>query len=418
MSRTFEGYTPQPWQADVHKYFLNSIGSGKIAVVKSKRQCGKTFMCENQLLYFAINYSNTVNAMLSPTLNQSRKVFKELVKAIQDSGIIKRKNETLLEIDLINGSSIFFKSSEQRDSLRGYTISGILIIDEAAFISDDILQLVSPWCNVHKAPILIVSTPMFTNGFFYRYYEIGLTENKQIKSFDWNDYDTSIFLSAEQLEYYRGIMPKSQFRTEYLGLFADDNAGVFSGFKDCVLMSPASFKRLYIGIDFSNQTGNDYTVISVLNERGEQVFLYYFNNKTNSEQVDFICNFLLQHRNEIAVVVPELNSLGSPLTDQIKQRCSYINIQGHITSNKTKNEIVNNLQMAFENKWIRIMSDDKQLRELSTYAVQFNPKTRTVTYNAPQGLNDDCCIALALAWKAYNTSHQAGQYVISFSSKY
>ena len=65
-------------------------------------------MCENQLLFFAINYSNSVSAMLSPTLSQSRKVFKELVKAIQDSNIIKRKNETLLEIDLINGSQIFF----------------------------------------------------------------------------------------------------------------------------------------------------------------------------------------------------------------------------------------------------------------------------------------------------------------------
>lgn len=414
---TFQGYTPQPWQADVHRYLANTLGTGKIAVVKSKRQCGKTYMCENQLLFFAINYSNTVSAMLSPTLSQSRKVFKELVKAIQDSNIIKRKNETLLEIDLINGSQIFFKSSEQRDSLRGYTISGILIIDEAAFISDDILQLVSPWCNVHRAPMLIVSTPMFKNGFFYRYYEIGLDNSKEIKSFDWNDYDTSVFLSPEQLENYRQIIPTSQFRTEYLGLFADDNAGVFSGYKECIIPRGVNttYKQLYIGIDFSNQTGNDYTVLSALNEKGEQVFLYYFNDKTNSQQIDFICNFLEQHRAQVRIVVPELNSLGSPLTDSIKQRCQWVNIEGHITTNKSKNEIINNLQLAFERKEIKIMDDEKQTRELGVYAMEFNPKTRTITYNAPQGLNDDTCIALALSWKAFNSATSFGQYMISFS---
>lgn len=414
-NQQFEGYSPQPWQADVHRYLMNARGTGKMAVVKSKRQCGKTYMCENQLLYFAINYNNTTSAMISPTLNQSRKVYKELVKAIQYSNIIRRKNETLLEIELWNGSIIFFKSSEQRDSLRGYTISGILIIDEAAFISDDILQMVSPWCNVHRAPMLIVSTPMFRNGFFHQYYEIGMSGDKKIKSFDWNDYDTSIFLSSEQLEYFSKIMPKSQFKTEYLGLFADDNAGVFSGFRDCVLGGPVSFKRLYVGIDFSNQTGNDYTVISALNERGEQVFLYYFNDKTSMQQVDFIVDFLNKHKNQVMMVIPELNSLGTPLTDMIKDRVPWCNIQGHITSNKSKNDIVNSLQVAFERREIRIMNDEKQLQHLSTYAVQFNPKTRTITYNAPQGLNDDCCIALALSWKALSSTNNTGNYIISFS---
>ena len=105
---------------------------------------------------------------------------------------------------------------------------------------------------MYRAPMLIVSTPMFKNGFFYRYYEIGLSKSKEIKSFDWNDYDTSVFLSAEQLENYRQIIPKSQFRTEYLGLFADDNAGVFSGYKECIIPRGinTTYKQLYVGIDF------------------------------------------------------------------------------------------------------------------------------------------------------------------------
>ena len=61
------------------------------------------------------------------------------------------------------------------------------------------------------------------------------------------------------------------------------------------------------------------------------------------------------------------------------------------------------------------MDDEKQTKELGVYAMEFNPKTRNITYNAPQGLNDDTCIALALSWKAFNSATSFGQYMISFS---
>jgi Mrp family chromosome partitioning ATPase len=53
-----------------------------------------------------------------------------------------------------------------RDNLRGYTVD-FLIIDEAAFISDEIFDIVLPMTNVKQAPIVIVSTPRFRTGKFY-----------------------------------------------------------------------------------------------------------------------------------------------------------------------------------------------------------------------------------------------------------
>lgn len=413
-SISFMGYKCEPWQADVHRFFMNGRYSAKIGVVKSHRQCGKSMMCENQLLYYALNFPNSINAMISPTLNQSRKVFKELSNALAGTGVLRKKNESLLEMEFINGSTIFFKSAEQKEALRGYTITGILILDEATFLPDDVLELVLPWTTVHKAPILIVSTPKTKNGFFYRYYARGLTgDSDRIKSFDWNQYDTSKYLSYEQKMEMKALMPKTQFLTEVMGEFADDDASVFSGFRECIREEIPKYKKLYIGIDFANQTGNDDTVITALNERGEQVMLYYFNNKTSSEQIDFICRILEENRDKVACVVPELNSLGTPLTDMIKERCGWCNIQGHTTTNKSKNDIVNNLQVAFERRHIGLINDEKQCVQLSTYAMEFNPRTRVVTYNAPQGLHDDCCIALALAWKAYNLNNNVGNYSFS-----
>ena len=406
----YKGYTPCPWQREVHNFLGTAKNSGKIAVVKSKRQCGKSFMCENQLLFYAINYKFTTNAMITPTLSQARKVFKELCNAIVATGVIKSKNASLLELELINGSQIFFKSAEQKDSLRGFTISGILILDEATFLSDDILELVMPWCNVHKAPILMVSTPKMKQGFYYRYFMRGLTNDGVVKSFDWNNYDTSRFLSNEQLAEYEKLMPKAQFRTEYLGEFADDNCGVFEGFRDCILSEPKPYKKLYIGIDWANGGGNDDTVISALNENGEQVFLFHFNTKSNYKQIEFIGNFLEEHKNNVALVVPELNSIGTPMTEYLQRRCPWCNIQGHNTTNASKNDIVNKLQLAFEQQKIHIINDEKQLMELSMYTLEFNINTKSITYNAPQGFNDDICIALALSWKAFDIGANVGQY--------
>lgn len=407
------GYTPAKHQLDVHNYLANGLGSAKIAVVKAQRQCGKSLLCENQLLYYALNYSRTKSAMISPTLSQSRKVFKDIVDATIASGIIKKKNESLLEIEFINGSVIFFKSAEQKDSLRGYTLTGILILDEAVFLGDDILELVLPWITVKKCPLLIVSTPKFRTGFFYRYYVAGL-KNPRVKTFDWQQYDLSAFLSQEQKNELRQLMTKNQYLTEVEGEFLDDNCSVFEGFNECILDEPVGFKKLYVGIDFSNQTGNDNTVISALNENGQQVFLFYFNDKTTSQQLDFICGFLEEHRNQIACVVPELNSLGTPLTDMIKERCGWANIQPHITSNNSKNDIINNLQLAFQRKEIGIMKDEEQLRELQFYALEYLPKSNKITYNAPQGMKDDICIGLALSWKAYKYAYNQGSYCISF----
>lgn len=413
-NRQCVGYTPAQHQLDVHNFLADGPGSAKIAVVKAQRQCGKSLMCENQLLYYALNFQRTKNAMVSPTLSQSRKVFKDIVDAIGGSGIIQKKNESLLEISFINGSSIFFKSAEQKDSLRGYTITGILVLDEAVFLGDDILELCLPWVAVHKAPILIVSTPKFRQGFFYRYFVRGSAKGR-IRSFDWQKYDLSRFLNDEQKQELRQLMTKNQYITEVEGEFLDDNCSVFEGFMNCVLQDSVPYRKLYVGIDFSNQTGNDNTVISALNENGQQCFLYYFNNKSTSEQLDFICNFLDEHRNNISCVVPELNSLGTPLTDMIKQRCGWANIQPHITSNNSKNDIISNLQMAFQKQEIGIMNDDEQLRELQFYAMEFLPKSNKVTYNAPQGMKDDICIALALSWKAYKYGSTSGYYNISFN---
>ena len=108
----FTGYTPYPHQRAVHRIMEGYFGSGKMYVVKSKRQVGKTTMAENILLDCSINHRDTLSVLVEPTLDQSRRVYKEIVRAIEATPILLRKNDSLLEIELANGSTILFKSAD------------------------------------------------------------------------------------------------------------------------------------------------------------------------------------------------------------------------------------------------------------------------------------------------------------------
>lgn len=341
--------------------------------------------------------------------------------AIGNSGVVKTKNATDLTITLINGSTINFKSAEQRDALRGFT-ADFLCIDEAAFIPDEIFYLILPWTDAKKAPILMTSTPFVKGGFFFNYFNYGLEHSHNTITINWSDpkYKESIekILPPEKLEEYREVLPSNVFKTEYLGEFLDDDGAVFVGLKDILCQTAITANdRLYVGLDFSNQGENDYTVISIFNDKGNQVYIKYFNNTSPLGQIVKIVKELEPLADQIDVISCELNSIGTPYTDLIKEKSQILEdkVQGFQTSNTSKNAIVLNMQTAIENKNVTLLPDDKEIREFGYFTATYNPKTRNVSYAAPQGLNDDTVMATLIAYDAYRQGTQVGNYNIGFT---
>lgn len=419
--RTYKGFKPYLHQADVIAELKDAKGTGKIVSVNSSRQKGKSYMISNLLLYFAINFAKTNNYCVSPTLKQSKAIYRVIMDAIINSGIVKTKNATDLTITLINGSTINFKSAEQRDALRGFT-ADFLCIDEAAFIPDEIFYLILPWTDAKKAPILMTSTPFVKGGFFFNYFNYGLEHSHNTVTINWTDpkYKESIekILPPEKLEEYRQVLPKNVFKTEYLGEFLDDDGAVFVGLKDILCDSAiTATDRLYVGLDFSNQGENDYTVISIFNDKGNQVYLKYFNNTSPLGQIVKIVKELEPLADQIDVISCELNSIGTPYTDLIKEKSQILEdkVQGFQTSNTSKNAIVLNMQTAIENKNVTLLPDDKEIREFGYFTATYNPKTRNVSYAAPQGLNDDTVMATLIAYDAFREGTQVGVYNIGFT---
>lgn len=391
-------------QRDVYDAVINDNGAGNIYVVKSKRQCGKSFVASLILIYFSLYKRDTISMIVEPTLNQSRRMFKDIVKMLEGSNIIKNANQSLLSIDFINGSELIFKSAEQYDAIRGYSVSGILIVDEGAFIRDDVYEILFPVRDAHNAPMLIISTPLFCDGYFYR-----LFTSRECKAYNWCDYDTSMFLPDEKLEQYRNTLSDLKFRSEYLGQFITDGGYVFRNITKCVVDD--SFKTgepVVCGIDWAVGNDGDDTVLSLLDANANAVDFIRLNNMPPVEQINTIVN-ALNSRPTLKKVVVEQNSIGNVYYDMLKRQYSRHSIITKFnTTNESKRRIIEQLATAFQNENIHIQNDRELINQLQHYAVE---KTKTgYTYNGA-GAHDDYVMSLAMA---YDVLTAKSNYCVSF----
>lgn len=399
------------YQQEVYDWLGDPFESGKIAVIKSVRQSGKTFLLQIELLRMAFSHKCT-SIVFEPTIPLARKVYKSITKALEGSGLIKSANSQLLEVEFTNGSEILFKSTEQLN--RGLTVTGLLILDECAYLDDESIYSILPLVNAHKAPIIIASSPFAMDGYYYTMYLQGLEEKHLIKTFDWSKHpEISRFLSEEQKALYKQTMSRAKYTTEVLGEFLTDGGLLFSNLENCV-GDPEDDKIIYLGIDFATGSDGDYTVLSVINNLGQQVKLYRTNNLSPMEQVNWLCGLIkdLASNYTIKTILCEENSIGKVYIDAMKKQLPKgIVLSNWTTSNKSKQDLVTTFQIALENQYVQILNNPIQLNELRRYQAEINTKTKTITYNGFKS-NDDTVIATMLAYYAYKK--HLGKFSIAF----
>lgn len=406
----------EKWQKDVFSYL--KLGGKDWYVIKSIRQCGKSVLAEILLIYSAFKTPCSVSLSVSPVVSQSRKMYEDILRIA--SKLVYKSNGSTLEIIFFNGSKIIFRSAEQGDSIRGITVkgSGILVVDEAAYIQDDIFySVLVPTTNVYRAPIFVFSTPKFKNGFFYNLYIKGLDSNTNngVVSFDWTKYDLSKYLSEEMLELYRQQMPKQSFAAEFLGEFCDADGSVFTDFKKNVRDFKVDYEEpIYIGIDWGTGTGNDNTAITIGQIQYNNIIILdqiAFNDKNTKQTITYIENVIKSFVNrgvkEINIVA-EKNSIGNVfyqlLVDKVDElECTYaekgkeidINTQTFNTTNKSKEDIIKKTIMFLEQDKLFIPDIEELITEMSQYECKVS-KTGLLTYNAPSGMHDDRVMSLCI----------------------
>lgn len=410
------------WQKDVYTYW-EQHPKGKWIVTLSPRQVGKSTLMAILLIAASMKEPDSFSISVSPIFKQSAKLYNDICKIAEP--LIKKTNGGSMEITFINGSTILFASAQQKENLRGFTIkkSGILAVDEAAYINEDFFYSVcTPMTNRYNSDILIFSTPKWKNGFFYNLYNQGglptAEERGNVKTFNWTNYDLSEYLPETILNLYRKQLPKLAFLSEYLGEFISGDGTVFSDFRKCIgdfQLNKENELLLTIDWGCGNGGNSDSTVITIGQLCDDKIGIkkqIAFNDKKPVDCCNYILDIIKSYINEgykNITVIQEKNSIGnvyySMLVNMIDSyETTYndsadwrdeieINIHTFLTTNDSKKRIIERLEMLFEYNKIILPNDEHLINELSMFEAKVN-SNGTVIYGIQSESHDDRVLSL------------------------
>jgi hypothetical protein len=395
-------YKPHPKQKEIHEALETDI---KYCIVSIGRQFGKTLFAENQAAKWGLENKNWKVGWISPTYKQAKKVFKEITKALADCIYVVGMNRGDLVIEFNTGSVIQFYSAEAYDSIRGETFDA-LICDEFAFFKPE------AWNEVLKATVLvrgkkvlILSTPKGKNQ-FYNLWNLA-EHNSNYISFRGSSYDNPL-IDPEEIKEAERNLPDHVFKQEYLAEFLDNGSSVFRNIQECV-KSSVNTSSLYAGIDLGRS--DDYTVLTIVDNNNIEVYSERWRHMEWSSIINNIVTQLNKYRPNTLV---ESNGAQDAIFEQIRNKVAYNknSIQPFVTTSKSKQNIIEDLIVKFENKDIGIIGHDWQINELEVFTYEYNVKTRAIKYNAPVGLHDDYVMSRAITNHALKTMKSSGKYFV------
>ena len=209
------------WQQNVFK------DTHRFKVVAAGRRCGKSRLSAVTLLIEALNCPDGSAVMyVAPTLGQARTIIWDLLHEL-GRPIIKSSHVNNLEITLINGKKILVRGADNPDSLRGVSLT-YLVLDECAFIKQDVWEkILRAALSDKKGRALFISTPSGRNWFYDTFNlgqhepdEEGYDEEWQSWHFTTQDNET---IDPKEIEAAKRTLSSFAFKQEYLSSF--DNAG-------------------------------------------------------------------------------------------------------------------------------------------------------------------------------------------------
>jgi hypothetical protein len=226
----------------------------RFRVLVAGRRFGKSYLSCIELLRGAIERPGEVYFYCAPTYRMAKDIAWKELKRLVPKTWIQSKNETDLRIDLINGSSIELKGTENAMALRGRSLAGV-VLDEAAFMERDVwAEVIRPALADKQGWALFISTPDGTASWFY---DMWCFCGEQ----EWDDWQRWSFttieggnVKEEEVEAARGQLDPRTFRQEFEASFENLTGLVAVSFSDENIdkeVADLHMLPLLLGLDFN-----------------------------------------------------------------------------------------------------------------------------------------------------------------------
>jgi hypothetical protein len=242
------GMEPDAWQVDA------LAGGHKRLLLNCCRQAGKSTTVAVLSVLEAVGHAGTKVLLLSRSLRQSTELFRLVAEYLQRIGARFIERRTANELDLKNFSRVISLPCAEA-TIRGYANVGLLVIDEAARVPDDLYRAVRPMLAVSDGRLVCLSTPYGRRGFFYDAWAHG--------GADWHRIEVPATaiprIKPDFLAEERRAMGESWFRQEYCCSFEALEGLVYPNFARCLVASlPPSLAEDRLAVGCSRVGGLDF----------------------------------------------------------------------------------------------------------------------------------------------------------------
>jgi hypothetical protein len=380
---------------DLHKTQKQVIAeSSRYNVLNCGRRWGKNILLHDRVIDGVIERLPV--AWCSPTYKNLADDWRTLTDTL--APIIKDKSEQEHRVEIITGGTVEMWSLDSPEPIRGRSY-GRAIINEAAIVRgmlDTWNKILRPTLIDLKGDAWFASTPRGMND-WHTLYSFGAGGQPDWKSWTYTSYDNP-FIDPAELDALKLTMSEAEYNQEILAQFIQNEGAVFRNL-DAVLTAPkCTYEQhkghtLVAGVDWGKD--NDFTVISIgCVECQREVHLDRFN------QIDYY--YQLQRIEEmhshwhVARWIAELNSIGTPLFEQLQRK--QLPITGFTTTQTSKTALIEAFGLALEKADIQLLNDPAGRVELQAYerTTSANGLSR---YSAPEGGHDDTVISRALMYR-------------------
>ena len=235
------------------------VSDARIKVCAAGRRGGKSYLSAVTLLIQGLKeenrYGTPLNSMcevwyVAPTYQQGRDIIWNMLKELGGWGtsqsVIKTIHENTSTMGLINGRLIKVKGSDRPDTLRGNSLSYV-VMDEYAFMKPEVWDMIiQPSLADLRGEALFIGTPSGKNHFYDLWTEAHTTLD--MEAFHFCSVDNPI-LDAKEIEAARLRMSEDAFRQEFLASFDAAGGGAFKASDFQYADSSPSPGQMYIAVD-------------------------------------------------------------------------------------------------------------------------------------------------------------------------
>lgn len=383
----------------------------RFKVLACGRRWGKTLFAWIQLLIDAMRNPNELYWWVAP-------IYKELVPASQTikkwtppEAIIELREEEILipsiihkkyeqqnvirYIRLPNNTEIYFHSADREDSLRGSGLKG-LVVDEAPAMKEERWTAeLRPSLIDKQGWAIFIGTPKGQN-WHYRNYLKGqdLQANPEWESWAYSSHHNP-HLERKELENAKKELPELIYRQEILAEFLPAGGQIFRLTDDHLTGATGSReegKNYSLGADLAKT--QDFTVLIAIDNEGHVRGFDRFQQLDWNFQKRKIKDFSNRYG---GVMYLDSTGVGDPIYDDLRREG--VRVRGYKFTSESKRQLVENLSLKIDARPIEVtIPEDLKvlINEVRSFSYEMLP-SGNIRYGAPEGLHDDCGIALALA---------------------